>query len=73
MYILDRFEGECALIEVTDENGAVCIIKVDRCLVSDNSSEGDVLILNCGIYHTDKDATMQRKKEMNERLRKLLK
>lgn len=73
MFILDRFEGESAIIEVTEKNGAVTIIKADISMVSPETSEGDVLICENGIYTADKEETKLRKRRIYERLRNLRK
>lgn len=73
MLILDRFEGETALIEYTDENGNVVIIRAERNSVSAEVKEGDVLMCNDGIYFTDAEATDIRRKKIINRLRSMRK
>ncbi len=70
MLILDRFEGETALIEYTDENGNVVIIRAERNFVSAEVKEGDVLVCNDGVYSTDADATRIRRERLINRLRR---
>ncbi|MBQ8434394.1 MAG: DUF3006 domain-containing protein [Oscillospiraceae bacterium] len=59
MFILDRFEGNTAVIENGDE-----FIKTDRKNISDNAVEGDVLTESNGFYTADKDSTKKRKEEI---------
>ncbi len=59
MLILDRFEGDFAVIENGDE-----FIKTDRKNISDDAVEGDVLTENNGFYTADKDSTQKRKDEI---------
>ncbi len=73
MLIFDRFEGETALIEYTDENGNVVIIRAERNSVSAEVKEDDVLMCNDGIYSTDTEATDIRRKKIINRLRSMRK
>ena len=43
MYILDRFEGETARIEATDEAGRINFFNVPRSALPHQAKEGDVL------------------------------
>ena len=71
MFILDRIEENYAIIEVTDENGEITVIKEDISAISSESSEGDVLVFDNGFYRTDAEATKNRKRSMYERLKNL--
>jgi len=59
MLILDRFEGNTAVIENGDE-----FIKTDRKNISSDAVEGDVLSESNGFYTADKDSTQKRKEEI---------
>ncbi len=74
MLILDRFEENIAIIERTDdETGTITMIKTERSFVSFETKEGDVLICEEGIYKTDYESTLQRRKMINERLKQIKK
>mgnify|MGYP003291927106 CR=1 FL=1 len=73
LLILDRFEGDTALIEYTDNNENVVIIKADISSISSKVKEGDVLMCNDGIYSTDYEATEIRREKLNRRLRRMRK
>jgi len=73
LLILDRFEGDTALIEYTDDNENVVIIKADISSVSSEVKEGDVLMCNDGMYSTDYKATEIRREKLNRRLRRMRK
>ncbi len=63
MIVLDRFEGDFAVLEYSGEDGCK-IMNVKRELVSANSREGEVLKLDGGYYSTDREATEQRRAEL---------
>lgn len=69
MYVLDRFEEDLAVIEVTDEKGDITYIKVEKAMLSPEVKEGDVLSLNGNIYVADKKATELRRKSISVRLK----
>ena len=71
MLILDRFEGDFALIELTDENDNITSIEIPKDRIASDAKEGDILILNNDIYVTDTDATLLRRKRIINRLRRL--
>ncbi len=71
MFILDRIEENLAIIEATDENGEITVIKADMSTISPESSEGDVLVCDNGFYRTDAEATKLRKHSVYERLKNL--
>lgn len=73
MTILDRFEGKYALIEVTDENNVISVIKADKTLFSPDVREGDVLLCKDGIYMPDYETTEKRRKKIIERLKRIKK
>lgn len=64
--IIDRFEGETAVIE-TDGG----MIGIDVSELPENAREGDVLVLENGRYAVDPEATEQRRKKASDRLRRL--
>lgn len=66
MIILDRYEGEYAVIEVDKH-----MINIDKSLLEENIKEGDVLILKEGRYYKDQKATNARKRDMTARFSKL--
>lgn len=64
-YIVDRFEGEYAVLE--KEDGTT--IDVLKELVS--GAEGDVVVLKDGEYHADEEQTLARRCMIEEKMRKL--
>lgn len=64
-YIVDRFEGEYAVLE--KEDGTT--IDVLKELVS--GAEGDVVVLKDGEYHADEEQTLVRRRMIEEKMRKL--
>lgn len=70
LLILDRFEGDTALIEYTDESGNVVFIRAERKSVSADVKEGDVLACNDGTYLTDTEATEARRKNIINQLKR---
>lgn len=59
--IVDRFEGEYAVIEVDGKTR-----DVKRNLIADSVRVSDVVILNNGIWERDSDETDKRKKEVKK-------
>lgn len=70
-FFLDRFEGDRAVVECEDDDGAVSFLTVSRSSVSSNSREGDALILNGSLYETDAELTASRRAEILRKLEKL--
>lgn len=64
-YIVDRFEGEYAVLE--KEDGTT--IDVLKELVS--AAEGDVVVLKDGEYYADEEQTLARRRMIEEKMRKL--
>lgn len=60
MYILDRLEGETAVIEADD-----AMIEVPRDALPPDVREGDVLQKDGDRYRIDRDATERRKAEID--------
>lgn len=73
MLFLDRFEGDIALIECEDENGNISVIKEPRVRISEDVCEGEAVKLENGIYKTDIELTEQRRKQIREKLKNMLK
>ena len=71
MFILDRFEENFAVIEATDENGEITMLKADKSTVSSDVKEGDVLICENGIYFADIEATKLRREAIIRRLKSI--
>ena len=66
MIILDRFEGNYAVIEIDGE-----IINVVKDLINECVREGDVLKLVDSIYYKDEEATKNRKQSMEYKLKNM--
>ena len=64
-YIVDRFEGEYAVLE--REDGST--IDVLKEIVS--GAEGDVVVFKDGEYCADKEETLARRRMIEEKMRKL--
>lgn len=67
MIIIDRFEDDKAVLE-TDSGMQV----INRELLPAESNEGDVVIFENGAYFIDRKSTDERRKAMEEKLRRLL-
>lgn len=66
MMIIDRFEGNIAVIECDDG-----ILDISRDLLPENAVEGDVIISDGGTYYVDTESTEIRRKMLAERFRYL--
>ncbi|ABW18699.1 DUF3006 domain-containing protein [Alkaliphilus oremlandii] len=66
MIVLDRFEGNFAVVEIDGET-----VNVEINLVMDDVKEGDVLKIVEGFYYRDEEATSNRKKYMEDRFKDL--
>lgn len=60
MYIIDRFEGDIAVVEANDT-----MLEIPRRLLPSDAQEGDVLQKDGDAYLVDRDATEKRKEEIN--------
>ena len=72
MYVLDRFEGDKAIIEYSnnsDDN--ISIFEVEKSRISDDVREGNVIYCKENIFYTDKVATDERRKEVAKKLKEL--
>ena len=65
-YIVDRFEGDFAVLE-KETGGTIDVPKKDIL----DAKEGDVLILENGIYKVSLEETKRRKELIAEKMRKL--
>lgn len=65
-YIVDRFEGEFAVLE-KESGGMVDILKNDL----PPAQEGDVIIFENGVYKVSHEETQKRKELIAEKMRKL--
>lgn len=65
-YIVDRFEGDFAVLE-SEEGGTVDILKS---LLPD-ANEGDVILFENELYRVDKEETLKRQELIAEKMRKL--
>lgn len=68
MTVIDRFEGEKAVLET--EKGMVTVL---RSSLPAGAAEGDVIVLRNGSYLTDKKATAERRRQIRSKLRRLIK
>ncbi|WP_242275105.1 DUF3006 domain-containing protein [Bacillus cereus group sp. BfR-BA-01445] len=64
--IIDRFEGELAVIEVNNVT-----MDVPKSKLPSTSKEGDVLIIEGDTYTIDKDETDKRRREIQDLMHKL--
>lgn len=61
MVILERYEGEFAVIETDGK-----MENIDRNLIAENTKEGSVLIKKEGIYYPDEQKTKARRQKIVE-------
>ncbi len=69
--ILDRWEGDTAVIEVTDEEDRTHWQKADRSELPPDAREGDVLTRSGQGWQVDQAATAARREKMARRLARL--
>lgn len=69
MMILDRFEDDYAVLEITDENGAILYKNLPADWLPDDAAEGDVLVKSGGRYVVDTQGTAKRRAIAAEKLR----
>lgn len=67
MIIIDRFEGDKVVLETDFGMQAI-----SRELLPADANEGDVVIFENGIYFIDQQSTDERRRAMEEKLRRLL-
>lgn len=70
-YILDRWEGDTAVIEVTSEDDHTHWRQAVRGALPANAREGDVLFLTAQGWQVDVQATEIRRRKMAQRLARL--
>ena len=68
MLIIDRFEGEFAVVENTDTEEMLLIKKE---LIDNDVRESDVIVLLEEKYHTDIEATKKRRADVLALLKKI--
>lgn len=68
MMIIDRFEGDFAILEDSD-TGAVA--GVERSLITGSPCEGDVVESRDGVYIVNAEATSARRANIAERLKRM--
>ena len=66
-YIIDRFEEGNAVCEQEDRT----MLLISRSQLPSDAKEGDVILYTDGVYQGDKEATLERKKKIEEKRRKL--
>lgn len=66
MMIIDRFEGETAVIEDGENR-----LEIEKSLLPPEAEEGDVIVFEAGVYAVDKEETKKRRAEALALLRKL--
>ena len=64
-YILDRFEGDTALLEPAQ--GPLRTEKLDRALLPPETREGDILVCEGGRWCVDATATSARRERLRRR------
>lgn len=67
MYIIDRFEGEYAVVEMDEET-----ISIPLCALPAEAKEGDVLVKTETSYLVDAAETQARRERLIARRRRLL-
>lgn len=68
MRIIDRIEGDSAVVEITEE-----FVTVPLSSLPENAKEGDVLVCEGGVYRVDCEATKKRRAAIKARLNRLKK
>ncbi len=66
MLIIDRFEGDYAVVEDGDT-----MLNIRRDFIEEGAGEGDVLAVMDTFYVVDKAATDKRRREISEMIRKI--
>lgn len=64
MIILDRFEGDYAVIEIDEK-----IVNIEKHLLDRGIKEGDVLTMVDGLYYKDEEATKKRKQYIKNKFK----
>ena len=63
-YIIDRFEEGNAVCEQEDRT----MLLISRSQLPSDAKEGDVILYTDGVYQVDKEATLERKKKIEEKI-----
>ena len=68
MLIIDRFQGNFAVVEDSETDS---ITNIDKALIDEAAKEGDVLSFEDGTYIVDAEATERQRREILELMKKL--
>lgn len=68
MIVIDRFGEDFAVLEIDGE-----MTEIPRCEIPSDAREGDILVLDNGVYSVDEKATSERRNSVRERLYRLMK
>ncbi len=68
MLIIDRFEENLAVVEDSESEK---MIRIEKEMIDEAAREGDVIFLAEGEYKVDTEATEDRRREIEELLKKL--
>ncbi|MCM1506511.1 MAG: DUF3006 domain-containing protein [Ruminococcus flavefaciens] len=68
MIVIDRFENNIAVLETE-----IGITEIERSQLPENAREGDVLTENNGVWSVDVSATEERRAEIREMMKRLMK
>lgn len=68
MIILERFEGDIAVLE-TDEGN----LNISRYALPEEACDGDVLVFSDDCWSIDREKTNERRAAMRSRMRRLIK
>lgn len=68
MIVIDRFGEDFAVLEIDGE-----MTEIPRSDISSDAREGDILVLDNGVYSVDEKATSERRNSVRERLYRLMK
>lgn len=61
MLIIDRFEGEYAVCELSNNDSEITRILIERDKLPESAKEGDVIVANGNGYSIDDKQTSQRR------------
>ncbi|MCI8604845.1 MAG: DUF3006 domain-containing protein [Ruminiclostridium sp.] len=68
MLIIDRFQGNFAVVEDSETDS---VANIDKALIDEAAKEGDVLSFEDDAYIVDAEATERRRREILELMKKL--
>lgn len=68
MIVIDRFGEDFAVLEIDGE-----MTEIPRSEIPSDAREGDILVLDNGVYSVDEKATSERRNSVRERLYRLMK